>query len=276
MEKRGRLFIIGTPIGNLQDITLRALSIIESCQVVFCEDTRVSRKLLTRYNLRKKLVSLHGDSPSQALEKVGARLERGENVCYMTDAGMPGVSDPAASLVELCQRKEFGVTVIPGVSAVTTALSYSPKEISEFLFLGFPGSKSSDIDRKLMECANSRFPIIFFVPPHDLENFLRRTKTILGEREILLCRELTKKFEQVVFGRTSEILEKVEGLKRGEITLIIYPLERLTDESEKLELDLGLAIERLLGSGFSPRECVKILSCLAPKLKNIVKRKIYN
>jgi len=276
VKRKGRLFLIGTPIGNIEDITLRALSIIKACVVVFCEDTRVSRKLLTRYELRKKLVSLHGDSPSQALSKVCERLERGEDVCYLSDAGMPGVSDPGASLVELCQRKGFGVTVVPGVSAVTTALSYSPKEIPGFLFLGFPGSKPSEIDRRLRECANSRFPVIFFIPPHDLEKFLGRVKFALGERDILLCRELTKKFEQVLFGKTSEILEKLEQLKRGEITLIIYPEDRLSDEAEKLELDLALAVERLLGSGFSPRDCVRIVSALAPKLKNAVKRRIYN
>lgn len=281
MEKTGRLYLIGTPIGNLEDITLRALRVISECDVLFCEDTRVTRKLLARHKLRKKLISLYAESPQSRLMKVSSEIAMGKIVGYVCDAGIPGVSDPGAQLVRLAYSEGFELTVIPGVSAVTTAISYLPVEFSGFGFLGFLGRTKKMWEQVRQVLKESHLPQIIFVAPHDLSKFLHfLSEGSLSKRQVLICRELTKKFEEVKLLSVADALHYASALARGELTLVFLPepdKHRRDDEKARsLAIDFELAISELKKAGFSAKDIKKILRALLGTTPRQLRIKIYN
>ncbi|MBI5076814.1 16S rRNA (cytidine(1402)-2'-O)-methyltransferase [Candidatus Falkowbacteria bacterium] len=211
------LFIIATPIGNLKDITLRALEILKSVDVIFCEDTRETRKLLNHYQIEKRLFGLHQHSSE---EKIKSLLKQFNDIAYVTDAGTPGVSDPGNKIVRAAVELNILVSPIPGPCALSAALSVAGFATDKFCFLGFLPHKSKN---KIYEqIRDSKITICFYESPHRIERTLNDLKERLNaERQIVVCRELTKKFETIYRGDISAVGEAMKKKIKGEFVVIV-------------------------------------------------------
>lgn len=216
------LYIIGTPIGNLEDITLRALAALKSADVIAAEDTRHSGNLLRHFGIRKPLVSYHEHNEAMRTAELCDRLAAGENVALITDAGMPGVSDPGARLIRACIEKDIPFTIIPGVSAVLTALVGSGFSLDHFCYRGFLPPKSGGRERELRAAAEREETTVFFESPHKINKTLAACAEIMPERRLCVARELTKKFEEFRRGTAAELLAHYKAHPaKGEITLLV-------------------------------------------------------
>lgn len=216
--------LIGTPIGNLGDISYRAVECIRNANIVACEDTRHSSRLLSRLDIRKKeLTSLHDHNERQKAGVLLDRVERGESLVFLSDAGMPAISDPGFRLVNACIERNVEVEVIPGPCAVTTALAGSGLPTDAFYFGGFLPVKSGRRSRVLEEALGRPETSIFFESPHRIEKCLRVLEALDPERQVCVARELTKKFETYHRGTAAELVTEFPGAKvKGEITLLIH------------------------------------------------------
>lgn len=213
----GKLYIVATPIGNLEDITLRALRILKEVDYIACEDTRVTSKLLAHFDIKKPLLSFHAHSGQLKTDKIVQFLEDEKSIALLTDAGTPGISDPGGVLVSEAYEKDIDVVAIPGPSSVVTALSISGFPADEFLFLGFFPRKKGR--KTLLESlVKDKRTIVFFESPHRIEKTLEMLKESMPDRDIFIARELTKKFEEIYRGQISSIA----AIKaRGEFVLVI-------------------------------------------------------
>lgn len=210
------LYIVGTPIGNLDDISLRAIAILSSVGLIYCEDTRVTAKLLKHLNITKPLKQLHAHTRT-------INLNPGVDTAYVSDAGTPGISDPGAKLV--AEARELGMKIepIPGPSAITTLLSVSGREVTEFVFFGFLPHKKGRLT-KLKEIAVSDYPVVLYESPHRIEKLLKELNEHVPESSILMGRELTKKFEDILEGTPSylsDVLKNNPEKVRGEFVLLV-------------------------------------------------------
>lgn len=221
--ERGRLYIIATPIGNLEDITLRALRILkEEIEILFCEDTRQTRKLLSHYNLNVELRSLHSHSSGKDLARALDELEKGKTVGYATDAGSPGVSDPGSRLVSGAMALGSQVMPLPGPSALTAILSVNPFPGREVHFSGFLSRKPGKRRKELGQLLNLSGSLVLYESPHRIDALLDEIGNLAPERELVLGRELTKIHEECITGKASEI--SGSGFTRkGEMVLLIGP-----------------------------------------------------
>lgn len=223
----GKLYILATPIGNLEDITLRAIKILKEVDLILCEDTRQTKKLLARYEIFVKTESYHHHSSAGKIEKIIEFLEDGLNIALVSDAGTPGISDPGGKLVQAVLEKfgkEIKIIPIPGPSALTAIASVSGIPTDKFIFLGFPPHKKGR-NKFFEQIKNFDFPTIYYESPYRLLKNLELVKEILPEKKIILGRELTKIFEEVVRGSAGEVLEYFINNKdkvRGEIVIILY------------------------------------------------------
>lgn len=222
------LYIVATPIGNLKDISLRALEVLKEADLILCEDTRVTKRLLNRYNIRTSTLSYHQHSRLQRVNSITQLLKNGKNLALVSDAGTPGISDPGNKLVKTVIEllsDQVKVIPIPGSSAVTAAASISGLSMDKFLFLGFPPKKRKR--RKFFEEAvKSKYPVIFYESPHRILKTLNEleleTKNYNLKNEVMVCRELTKKFETIYRGNIEEVIEKIKKDKtKGEFTVIV-------------------------------------------------------
>lgn len=223
----GTLFVIGTPIGNLQDITFRAIETLKTCDRVVAEDTRMTSRLLARYEIKKPLFSLHERSPRGHFDKVVDMVERGENVALVTDAGTPGISDPGARIVALVRERcgEKSIVPIPGPSAVATALSASGIPADEFVFLGFLPHKKGR-QKLLDEVALMKRAVVLYESPYRMQKLLTELTVRMPGRHIVIARELTKLFESISEGTAEELavrFEKGDISGKGEFVVILAP-----------------------------------------------------
>lgn len=218
----GTLFIIATPIGNLSDITERALDILRTVDTIFCEDTRVTKKLLSSYTIEAKTRSLHQHSTEKELESVYLLLADGKDVAFVTDAGTPGISDPGGRLVEYVSAKGATVSPIPGPSALISALSVCGFPAEKFTFLGFPPHKNKR-QKYLDNVAMIEHTVVLYESNHRIKKLLTElTEKLNPNRQICVCRELTKKFESIYRGTTAE-LTAMNIPDKGEFVLVIAP-----------------------------------------------------
>ncbi len=194
----GTLFVVGTPIGNLEDLTFRALRTLKEVDLIAAEDTRRTSKLLAHYEIRKPLVSVHEHNEHRETPRILERIGRGESVALVTDAGTPGIADPGARLVEAARRDNVRVVPIPGPSAVATALSISGFSADEFAFMGFPPRSGKDREDWLRRLTNDSRVVVFFEAPHRIERTLSDLRATVVKRPIIVCREITKIHEQLV------------------------------------------------------------------------------
>jgi len=222
MMPKGRLFIVGTPIGHLEDITLRALKVLKEVEAIACEDTRQTIKLLNAYGLKKKLISYFHPKENQKIPEILALLKQGKDVALVSDAGMPGISDPGFPLIREAISQQIEVIPIPGPSAVTTALAASGLPTHRFVFLGFPPVKKGSLRNLLLELKEEKGTMIFFLPARRLKNFLELAAEVFGERRAVVARELTKLHEEFIRGTLSGLPGQLNEEKlRGECTILI-------------------------------------------------------
>ncbi len=218
----GTLYVLGTPIGNISDITLRALDILSEVDFIAAEDTRVTLKLLNRYDIKKPLISYHDHSSRLCAEGIINRLAAGETGAVVTDAGMPCISDPGEDLVKLCYENDIAVKVIPGPSAVVSALAVSGLSTSRFSFEGFLSVTKKQRNEHLEEVKNNKNTMIFYEAPHKLVATLNDMLQYFGDRRISLCRELTKVYEEVIRTTISGAIEYYEDRSpKGEYVLVV-------------------------------------------------------
>jgi len=218
------LYLVATPIGNLEDITLRALRVLKQVDLIACEDTRQTQKLLQHYGIRQRLKSYHEHNELTRAPELVIQMEEGAQVALVSDAGMPLISDPGHRLVALCLRHNLPVVPIPGPSAFVTALATSGLAVEEFLFAGFLPAKAGQRRRALAELAPEKRTLVFYEAPHRLLDTLADAVEILGNRPGAVARELTKLHEEILRGTLSELHARLLAKPpRGEITLLIGP-----------------------------------------------------
>lgn len=216
------LYVVATPIGNLSDITLRALEVVKQADLVAAEDTRHSGLLLKHFEIKKPFVSYHEHNEAARTAELVDRLARGENIALITDAGMPGISDPGLRLVRECIKRDLPFTIIPGPSAILTALVGSGFATDKFSFRGFLPLKSGKRERELRAAAEGEETTIFFESPYRLVKTLQACANIMPDRQLCVARELTKKFEEFRRGTGAELLVHYQAHPpKGEIVLLI-------------------------------------------------------
>jgi len=224
-QPRGVLYIVGTPIGNLEDITLRALRILKEVDIIYCEDTRVTKKLLHRYDIQTPTKRLDGHTEEKQTETILASLKGGKSVAYVSDAGTPAISDPGYRMVGAVRAAKFRVETVPGPSSVTAALSIAGVSADTFLFLGFLPHKKGR-RTLLREITETKRAIVLFESTHRIMRLLKEISEHMPGREVIIGRELTKKFEEVLSGSAIDILsqlEKAPEKQKGEFVVIIEP-----------------------------------------------------
>jgi 16S rRNA (cytidine1402-2'-O)-methyltransferase len=252
----GTLFVCATPIGNLCDITLRALEVLKSVNFIAAEDTKVTLKLLNHHGIRKPLVSYHQHSPPKRTEWLLQQLKEGKNIALVCNAGTPGISDPGVPLVRKALQERIPVVPVPGPSAVTAALSVAGMDAQRFIFLGFLPRERKE-RRELLELVKSLpFTLVIYEAPHRLAESLKDLVEILGDRTTVLCRELTKMHEEVVLTTLSALAHKYEAeTPIGEFTLVIEGAKRQKPEPDWQAIDE--AVKELLDAGLSVSDVAK-------------------
>lgn len=214
------LFLVATPIGNLEDVTLRAVRVLGEVRSIACEDTRVTSRLLARHGIRKPLLSYRAPVEARGLPRVLAALDKGD-VALVSDAGTPTLSDPGRRLVEAAREAGHDIVPVPGPSAVTAALSAAGLPGEGFTFAGYLPRKAGERSRLFARLATLGHPLVAFESPHRVVRSLQQLAAELPEARVAACRELTKVHEEVVLGTPSEVLEALDGRVRGEFTLVI-------------------------------------------------------
>jgi len=234
----GCLYLVATPIGNLEDITLRAIRILKEADIIACEDTRQTQKLLQHYGIRKEMVSYHEHNELTRSPELAIELEQGAKIALVSDAGTPGISDPGHRLVTLCLRHHIPVVPIPGPSALVAALAASGLPTDEFLFVGFLPPRAGARRKALDALKAEARTLIFYEAPHRVVETLADATEILGPRPAVIAREVTKIHEEFLRGPLAELLESArKRAPRGEITLLIGPGD---PQAQKVELSVSL------------------------------------
>lgn len=264
----GTLYLIATPIGNLEDITLRALRILREVDLVACEDTRQTQKLLSHYGIQKRMVSYHEHNEALRAPEIIAELENGGNVALVSDAGTPLVSDPGYRLVSKAIERGVRVEPVPGPSAVLAALSASGLPTDSFQFRGFLPPRSAQRRKCLAALKDEPATLIFFEAPHRIRETLEDINEVLGPRPVVLAREITKIHEQFLRGAASELLHSQLPL-RGEFTLLIGKAP--ASERKEAEIPAVEAIEERIRAGMDRMEAIKAVA----RERGLSKREVY-
>ncbi|NLY55343.1 MAG: 16S rRNA (cytidine(1402)-2'-O)-methyltransferase [Firmicutes bacterium] len=273
-DDRGRLFICATPIGNLQDITLRCLQVLKEAELIAAEDTRHTRKLLNHYDIGTPLTSLHEHNERRKSELILQKLLDGKNVAVVSDAGMPGISDPGGLLIAKALAHGIQVEAVPGPSAVITALSLSGLPMERFIFDGFLPRTRKERVKYFEQISGEERTIVFYEAPHRLVDALRDLAEIIPDRPIAVCRELTKQHEEVFRGTVGEALEhfQSQGVK-GEITVVLGGVAK--SKATEGSVDCAMVKDRLqelLQSGHSTKDAIRIIVDETGIRRNIVYR----
>lgn len=219
------LYIVGTPIGNLGDMTARGIDTLNEAGLILAEDTRQTRKLLMHFEIKTHCISCHKFNEAQRCDEILERIRNGEVIAMVTDSGMPCISDPGARIVAACREAGLMITSAPGPTAVTTALALSGFGGHGFLFVGFPARKSGARRKLLEQCADVPVPVILYESPYRLLKLLEEIEAVLGpDRKVFAARELTKKFEELLSGTAAQVRQRFDGRNvKGECVLIIAP-----------------------------------------------------
>jgi 16S rRNA (cytidine1402-2'-O)-methyltransferase len=263
------LVVCATPIGNLADVTLRVLDELRAADVVLAEDTRHTRVLLERHGISAKLLSSHEHNEARRVVELIPRLEAGERVALVSDAGMPGISDPGALLVRAARAAGVPVTVLPGPSAVETALVASGLVSDRYAFLGFLPRRASELEALWRELRGATRPTVAFESPKRLPVSLGSLAGAFPGREVAVCRELTKRFEEIVSGPATEVALRFAEPPKGEITLVIGPdLAVGSTGDEALTAAAHDAVERLVEAGTPRRVASEVVSRLTGVPRN--------
>jgi len=262
------LYLIPTPIGNLDDITLRAIKILNEVEVIFGEDTRVTSLLLNHLNIKKKLISNHEYNEKNNGEKLLEYLKKGYSVGLVSDRGTPVISDPGYQLAVVAIKNNYNVVSLPGATALIPALTVSGIEPMPFLYYGFLNSKESHRKKELENLKNTKYTMIFYEAPHRIEKTLEDMLNILGNRKISISREITKKFEEIYRGTIKEIIEETKDIK-GEIVIVV---EGNKEEINYDDLSILDHVNLYIKNGLTSKDAIKKVA----EDRNAKKSDIYN
>ena len=271
--EEGILYLVGTPIGNLNDMSPRAINILANVSLIACEDTRQTRKIMNKFSISNNLVSFNKENSLKKIPKLINNLKEGKSIALVSDAGMPGICDPGENLVRQVRSQRYDVICIPGACAAITALVSSGMPSSKFIFEGFLPKKKVDREKILFEISKNEKTTIVYESPHRLKKFLKELlKFCGGEREILVARELTKKFEEHVVNRIDSTIDFFKDKEViGEITIVIRGIHK--DKNEEInKSDLKKDLNELTKAGLSLSAASKYLA----KKYGIKKNIIYN
>lgn len=262
MENRGTLYLVGTPIGNLKDITLRAIETLKNVDLILAEDTRQTLKLLNHLNISKQMISYHRHNEEAKVQMVVSLLDDGKNIALVSDAGMPIISDPGQGLVRYLVENEYKIEVIPGVTALITAIVKSGMDSTRFTFEGFLSVAKKQRIKRLNELKEEIRTMIFYEAPHKILYTLKDMYEVFGERNICICRELTKIHEEYKNTTFKEAIKSIEenGIK-GEIVLIVEGMNELELEARKKEelekVDPVELVKEYMESGMVKKDAIK-------------------
>lgn len=272
----GILYLVATPIGNLEDITLRALRVLKEVDIIVAEDTRNTLKLLNHFEISKTLISYHRHSNMEKANSIIEKLKEGKNIALVSDAGTPVISDPGEELVKIAIEENIKIVPIPGACAAINALIVSGIDAKEFSFLGFLPLNKKTRNEKLSEIKNSLYTTIIYEAPHKLNTTLNDLKEILKNRKIAVIREITKIHEEFIYGTVDEILQKIEN-PRGEYVIVIEAEQEKNEDSDILK---NLSIEEHYKyyekTGMNKKEIIKQIAKDRKLNKNEVYMKFIN
>ena len=264
----GNLYLVATPIGNLEDITLRAINVLNQVDIIAAEDTRHTLKLLNHLNIKKPLISYYKETEKIKSEILIEKLLSGKNIALVSDAGTPVISDPGEEIVKQCIEKNIKIIPIPGACAFINALICSGFNTREFIFIGFLPANNSDKKNKLEEIKDENKTLIFYEAPHKIKSTLEVMKEILGDRNIVLAREITKIHEEFIRGHISEVQEKINEA-RGEFVILIEGTNNKNAQKEFLNnLSLEEHYKYYLNKNLDKKEIIKKIAKDRNKNKN--------
>ena len=263
------LYLVSTPIGNMEDITFRALNVLKNSDIVLCEDTRRSGKLLSHFQIKSKLLSYHKFNERKVSYKIIDSIKKNKVISLITDAGTPTISDPGMILVNKCIEENLSVYPIPGSSAATSAVSVSGFS-DQYLFYGFLTKKENELENTLKSLCNLDYSIVFFIPAPKINFYISQFKKYFFDRKIVIAREMTKIHEEFIRGKVESIKSLSENLK-GELTVVLS--EKIKEKNIKKEINESVKIEiKQMLKKYSHKDVVEFIS----KKENLQKRIIYN
>src|SRR5699024_630726 len=272
----GILYLVPTPIGNLGDMTPRAIEVLGEVDLIAAEDTRNTQKLLNHFNISTKQISFHEHNTQERIPKLVEKLKTGINIAQVSDAGMPSISDPGHELVEACIKEDIPVVPLPGANAGITALIASGLIPQPFYFYGFLPRKNSEEKQELTNLKGHTSTIIFYEAPHRLKKTLKNMSEVLGNRKVVLCRELTKKFEEFIRGNLEEVMEWANTSEiRGEFVIILDGNHDEQAEESKVTMDLSIedqVRELIENRNLKPNQAIKEVA----KENGLKKQEVYN
>ena len=263
------LYLVSTPIGNLGDMTLRALNVLKKSHIILCEDTRRSKKLLSYYEIKNKLFAYHKFNEKKVSSVIIDSIKKNKIVSLISDAGTPAISDPGMIIVNRCIEEKLNVHPIPGPSAVTSAMSISGFN-DKYLFYGFLSKKENELDKILNNLQNLNFPIVFFVPAAKINFFLKKFKKYFIDRKILIAKEMTKIHEQLIREKVESIEPFSKNLK-GELTIVLSDKIKEQKYQKKIDESVIIQIKEMLKK-YSHKDVVEFIS----KKENLPKKMVYN
>ena len=260
---KGKFYFVGTPIGNLKDFSINKIETLKSVDLILCEDTRTSKVLLDKFEIKKTLMSFHKFNFKEQTPKVIEKLLTGQNIALISDAGMPVISDPGEEIIESLKNNQIDYTVIGGVSAFLNAFVLSGFSYP-FTFIGFLSDKKSEREKTLLEFRNVRSTLIFYSAVHDVQKTIQTLFDAFGNRKICIARELTKLHEEVIF---STLEKGYDGILKGEFVILV---EGYNQEEDNLSLEEKL--DYYVNMGYNKKDAIKLVA----KDKNMTKSEVYN
>jgi 16S rRNA (cytidine1402-2'-O)-methyltransferase len=266
---KASLYLVPTPIGNLGEMTIRSIEVLKSVNYIACEDTRNIIKLLNHFDIKAKLISHHEHNLHVAIPKILHLLEEGENIAIVSDAGYPAISDPGYELVKAVIDASYNVVPISGCNAALDALVVSGIAPQPFMFYGFLSHENKNKKKELEELKNQMMTIVFYEAPHRIKKTLTVMLEILGDRHIALCRELTKKHEEIIRGTISEVLEICDDLK-GEMVIVVEGAKEIVEE-EVFEQSIKEHVQSFVDKGMSAKDAIKEVA----KIRKLKKNHVY-
>lgn len=273
----GKLYIVATPIGNLDDITYRAIKVLKDVDIIAAEDTRHTLKLLNHLGISKPLISYYKETEKIKSKAIINKIKEGKNIAVVSDAGTPGISDPGEEVIKEAIKEGISIVPIPGACAAINSLICSGLDTKQFLFIGFLSAKKKEKRDKLNELKNNTNTLIFYEAPHKIEDTLKCMLEILGDRKISIGREMTKMHEEFIRGRISEILENLEN--RGEMVIVVEGAEKSEEDLEKEnrnDMSLEEHYDFYLKQGLDKKEIIKKVAKDRGIPKNDVYQKFIN
>ena len=264
----GKLYLVPTPIGNLKDITFRAVEVLKSTGLILAEDTRISRKLLSHYEISTQMEPYHEHNKDEQLLKVLNKLQQ-TNIALISDAGSPGISDPGYELVNACIKQDIEVVALPGATAFVPALTASGLATDNFVFLGFLGKKTSQREKVLTEWSTVKATLIFYESPYRVAETLRDIQNVLGDRKACVAREISKKFESYYRGSVSQIKEYLEHHQlAGEVVILVEGVSK--DQEVWDEAKVKQALQHELDQGQSMSFAAKTVAKISGWKKSVI------